>query len=138
MISQRTRPSPTPDIALFSFTTLHVHVAVSHLRRLLMQALRHPDAWHSFSSFRPHAVHPPPSLQPLRHGREWRGQAMEATMQVWTTTELLHMTREQLCELMCDLEYLFKQLEAGTAARGNALTTLDNIRRVMLRKGFHP
>ena len=59
-------------------------------------------------------------------------------MQAWTTTELLHMTREQLCELMCDLEHSLKRLEAGTAARANALTTLDNIRRVMLRKSFHP
>jgi hypothetical protein len=59
-------------------------------------------------------------------------------MQVWTITELLHMTREQLCELRCDIERMLNGLKAGTVARGNALTSLENIRRVMLRKGFHP
>lgn len=59
-------------------------------------------------------------------------------MEVWTVTQLWHMTREQLCELMCDIEQMLKGIESGTAARGNALASLENIRRVMRRKGFHP
>jgi len=45
----------------------------------------------------------------LREGRDWRGQAMEETMSVWTIGELMHLAWKELCNL------------AGTIERGLAL-----------------
>lgn len=58
-------------------------------------------------------------------------------MQVWSINELLHLTREELCNLSCRAEHALTFLEAGTVARCNALDTVNNIRRVMTICGFH-
>ena len=58
-------------------------------------------------------------------------------MQIWTIDELMHLTRDELCQLAGEIEQGLRGLEAGTVARLNALTTLDNIRRVMTRRGLH-
>ncbi|HWO37694.1 MAG TPA: hypothetical protein VNO32_53655, partial [Candidatus Acidoferrum sp.] len=31
-------------------------------------------------------------------GRDWRGHAMEETMLLWTISELMHLTRNELCD----------------------------------------
>jgi hypothetical protein len=31
--------------------------------------------------------------------RDWRGRAMEETMPLWTISELMHLTRDTLCDL---------------------------------------
>lgn len=72
-----------------------------------------------------------------REGRDWRGQAMEETMQSWTINELMHLTRDELCALAGRIESTLPGFEPGTTGRLNALTSLDNIRRVMVRRGLH-
>ena len=60
---------------------------------------------------------------------------MEETMLLWTIAELMHMTRNELCDLAGHIEHLLPDLEAGSILRHHALTSLENIRRVMaLRK----
>ncbi|MCP3381220.1 hypothetical protein NLM31_12805 [Bradyrhizobium sp. CCGUVB4N] len=55
----------------------------------------------------------------------------------WTIDELMHLTREELCNLATELEQGLSQHEAGTVGRTKALVSLDSIRRAMLRRGFH-
>src|ERR1700692_3829883 len=88
---------------------------------------------HSSTALRSRAMHPPPPSQgPPSEGRDWRGQAMEETMPFWTITELMHLTRDELCDLAAEIEQSLSDLEAGSMERVKALTSLDNIRRVML------
>ena len=68
----------------------------------------------------------------------WRGQAMEGTMLDWTITELMHLTRDELCNLAERIAAILPELEAGSLERLNALTSLDNIRSLMLRRDLHP
>jgi hypothetical protein len=63
---------------------------------------------------------------------------MEETMSLWTIAELMHMTREELCDLAARIAHKLPELEAGTVARTNALASLDNIRRVMVLRDLHP
>ncbi len=53
-------------------------------------------------------------------------------MLLWTIAELMHLTRNELCDLAEQIVLKLPELEAGTVARWNALTSLDNIRRVMV------
>ena len=69
-------------------------------------------------------------------GRDRRGQAMEETMP-WSITELMHLTRDELCGLAGHIEHALTSLETGTVGRLNALASLDNIRRVMVLRGLH-
>jgi len=99
-----------------------------------MQVLKH-----SSTALRSRAMHPPPPSQgPPSEGRDWRGQAMEETMSLWTVTELMHMTRDELCDLAAQIVFKLPELEADTVARSNALASLDNIRRVMVLRDLHP
>ncbi|MHB0769833.1 hypothetical protein ACYCVF_07455 [Bradyrhizobium sp. 1.29L] len=52
-------------------------------------------------------------------------------MQTWTISELMHLTRDELCDLASRIEGTLTGFEPGTLSRLNALTSLDNIRRVM-------
>jgi hypothetical protein len=61
---------------------------------------------------------------------------MEETM-LWTITELMHLTRDELCDLAGRIEHALSDLESGSVARLNAVTSLDNIRRVMVLRGLH-
>jgi hypothetical protein len=62
---------------------------------------------------------------------------MEEAMQVWTINELMHLTREELCNLVGEIDQVLHSFEPGTIDRLNALTSLDNIRRVMSWRGLH-
>jgi hypothetical protein len=59
-------------------------------------------------------------------------------MQPWTINELMHLTRDELCDLAGRIESTLSNFEPGTVARLNALTSLDNIRRVMNWRGLSP
>ena len=59
-------------------------------------------------------------------------------MLLWTIAELIHMTRNELCDLSERLAFKLPELEAGTVARHDALTSLDNIRKVMRLRYPHP
>ncbi len=58
-------------------------------------------------------------------------------MTLWTITELMHLTRDELCDLADRIEHALADLEAGSVERFNALTSLDNIRRVMVLRDLH-
>jgi len=63
---------------------------------------------------------------------------MEETMQLWTITELMHLTRDELCDLASRIALALPELDVGTLARTDALASLDNIRRVMVLRDLHP
>jgi hypothetical protein len=54
-----------------------------------------------------------------------------------TVNELMRLTRDELCDLAGRIEGTLSSFERGTAERVNALTSLDNIRRVMVSRGLH-
>jgi hypothetical protein len=49
----------------------------------------------------------------------------------------MQLTRDELCDLAGRIEGTLSSFERGTAERVNALTSLDNIRRVMVSRGLH-
>ena len=57
-------------------------------------------------------------------------------MSLWTITELMHLTRQELCELASEIECALLYIEAGTVERCHALTSLNNIRRVMVLRNL--
>ena len=59
-------------------------------------------------------------------------------MLLLTITELMHLTRDELCDLADRIAQTLPELDAGTLARSNALASLDNIRRVMVLRYIHP
>jgi hypothetical protein len=59
---------------------------------------------------------------------------MEATMDLLTLNELMHLTREELCKLSIWLEFNLARYEAGTPNRTRALQSLAYIRRVMVMR----
>jgi hypothetical protein len=59
-------------------------------------------------------------------------------MSLWTVAELMHMTRDELCNLAARISHRLPDLEAGAVARTNALASLDNIRQVMVLRDLHP
>ena len=53
----------------------------------------------------------------------------------WSLTDLMCLTGWELCVLTSRIADLLRDLEAGSVERHHALTTLENIRRVLaLRK----
>jgi hypothetical protein len=44
----------------------------------------------------------------------------------------MHLTRDEACRLAGEMEQGLPEFEAGTIDRLNAITSLDNIRRVMV------
>ena len=62
---------------------------------------------------------------------------MEETMlHYWTIAELMHLTRNELCDLAEQIALELPELDTGTVARHEALTSLDNIRRVIRLRDF--
>ena len=57
---------------------------------------------------------------------------------LWTIGELMHLTRDELRNLAARISLALPELDADTVARSNALTSLDNIRRVMILRDLHP
>lgn len=58
-------------------------------------------------------------------------------MQLWTISELMHLTRDELCDLASRIESALSGFDPGTTYRLNAVTSLDNIRRVMVSRDLH-
>jgi hypothetical protein len=59
-------------------------------------------------------------------------------MPLWTIDELMHLTRDELCDLAERIAGALPNLEAGSVDRLHALTSLENIRRVMLLRNLYP
>lgn len=49
----------------------------------------------------------------------------------------MQLTQDELCDLAGRIEGTLSSFEPGTAERVNALTSLNNIRRVMVSRGLH-
>ncbi|XFF02420.1 hypothetical protein ACQ3JU_1210 (plasmid) [Bradyrhizobium guangxiense] len=58
-------------------------------------------------------------------------------MRLWTITELMHLARNELRDLTGGIEGALSGFGAGTVRRLNALTSLDNIRRVKVSRHLH-
>jgi hypothetical protein len=78
-------------------------------------------------------MHPPPPVHgPPPEGRDWRGRkTMEETMRVLTLTELMRLTRIELCNLLTQVTSALACLPEGSPDRDNSLTNLRNIRAVL-------
>ena len=59
-------------------------------------------------------------------------------MQVLTLTELMRLTRIELCGLAAQIANALTKLPEGSPERDNALTTLRNIRWALARRDFSP
>jgi hypothetical protein len=64
---------------------------------------------------------------------------MEATMEVLTITELMRLTRIELCDLLRSITSVLPKLPEGSVERRNALINLCNIRKELAqRRDFSP
>jgi hypothetical protein len=63
---------------------------------------------------------------------------MEETMRVLTLTELMRLTRVELCKLAQEITIEPSTLAEGSPERANALTNLRNIRFVLARRDYSP
>ena len=82
---------------------------------------------------------PHPELWPPSEGRDRRGQKlMEETMRVLTITELLRLTRGELCELAARITAELPHYPEGSPELATALTNLRNIRWALARRAPAP
>jgi hypothetical protein len=63
---------------------------------------------------------------------------MEDTMRVLTLTELMRLTRIELCALLARITNLLPDFPEGSAEREAAHINLRNIRWVLARRDFSP
>jgi hypothetical protein len=63
---------------------------------------------------------------------------MEVTMRVLTLTELMRLTRIELCDLAARITNELPKFPEGSPELVNALTSLRNIRYVLARRDFSP
>jgi hypothetical protein len=63
---------------------------------------------------------------------------MEETMRVVTLTELMRLSKIELCDLLARITTALPNFPEGSAERANALMNLGNIRRVLARRDFSP
>jgi hypothetical protein len=63
---------------------------------------------------------------------------MEETMRVLTITELMRLTRTELCALLTRITNELPDLPEGSVERANAHINLRNIRRLMVRRDPSP
>jgi hypothetical protein len=63
---------------------------------------------------------------------------MEETMRVLTITELMRLTRTELCALLTRITNELPALPEGTVERANAHVNLRNIRSVLARRDPAP
>jgi hypothetical protein len=63
---------------------------------------------------------------------------MEKTMRVLTLTELMRLSKIELCDLLARITNVLPDFAEGSAERANALLNLGNVRRVLVRHDFSP
>ena len=59
-------------------------------------------------------------------------------MRVLTLTELMRLSKFELCDLATQITNALADLPEGSAERANAVTTLRNIRSALARRDFSP
>jgi hypothetical protein len=97
------------------------------------------SALHSSSSFRSQAMHPPSTLQGLRQKAAIGAvETMEEAMRVLTLTELMRLTRIELCALAAQITNALADFPEDSTERLSALINLRNIRSVLARRDFSP
>jgi hypothetical protein len=63
---------------------------------------------------------------------------MEETMQVLALTELMRLTRTELCALLARITNELPGFPEGSVERANAHVNLGNIRRILARRDYSP
>ena len=80
-------------------------------------------------------MHPPSQAQGLRQKAAIGAvETMEETMQVLSITELMRLTRTELCALVARITSDLPGCPEGSIERATALINLANIRRVLARR----
>jgi hypothetical protein len=74
----------------------------------------------------------------VRRPRLSRSKTKEETMQMLSITELMRLTRHELCVLLARTETALFDYPEGTPERHAVLTNMSNIRRAMARRGPAP
>jgi hypothetical protein len=84
-------------------------------------------------------MHPPPPVQGLRQKAAIGAvETMEETMRVLTLTELMRLTRIELCALAAQVTNALADYPEGSPEREAAQTNLRNIRSALARRDFSP
>jgi hypothetical protein len=84
-------------------------------------------------------MHPPSPSQGLpQKAAIGAVEMMEETMRVLTITELMRLTRIELCDLLNRITIALPNYPAESLERGSALINLRNIRSVLARRDFSP
>jgi hypothetical protein len=84
-------------------------------------------------------MQPPPPAQGLPQGRDWRGRkTMEETMRELTISELMLLTRIELCDLVNQITIELPKFPEGSHERAAAFASLRSIRLVLTRRDFSP
>ncbi len=97
------------------------------------------DGTHSSSSFRSQAMHPPSPVQGLRQKAAIGAvETMEEKMQVLTLTELMRLTRTELCGLAAKINAALPTFREGSPQHTAAYINLRNIHAVLARRDFSP
>jgi hypothetical protein len=63
---------------------------------------------------------------------------MEETMQVLTITELMRLTRTELCAMLTRIANELPKFPEGSVERANAHANIGNIRRALARRDPSP
>jgi hypothetical protein len=63
---------------------------------------------------------------------------MEEIMQVLTITELMRLTRTELCAILTRITNELPKFPEGSVERGNAHVNIGNIRRLLARRDPSP
>jgi hypothetical protein len=59
---------------------------------------------------------------------------MEETMRVLTITELMRLSRIELCDLLARITTILRNFPVGLVEQNNAITNLRNITRILMQR----
>jgi hypothetical protein len=84
-------------------------------------------------------MHPPPPAQSLpQKAAIGAVEKMEEKMQTLTITELMRLSKIELCDLAARITNTFPDFPKGSPERFNAVTNLHNIRLILARRNPSP
>jgi hypothetical protein len=90
-------------------------------------------------TFRSQAMHPPPPAQGLQQKAAIGAvEMMEETMRVLTITELMRLSKIELCDLAARITNIFPDFPEGSPEQAAAVINLRNIRTILARRDFSP
>jgi hypothetical protein len=59
---------------------------------------------------------------------------MEETMRVLTITEVMRLSRIELCDLLARITAVLRNCPVGSVEQNNAITNLRNITRILMQR----